>query len=388
LKSRRRTWDIEVAVKRERWTVAIAGDSASCDGGVTCSAGAIRAALGRRVRLVALEPVSVRRKPQLDSAFDDVVAMPRADLDNDVYAARLRELNECLGIDVIIANAEPEVRVLQCLTKELRELDVGTALPSRLALERTVSGQLRPLAKELGLRSPETFAVTDLGSASRAIKRLGLPVVVRSNGRIVELAHSSRTAEHVVGRLLSEGATQLALQEFIRGEYFEVAIVRDVTSAKKLSLTMHKSLVTRFGRLWAGTCTEEPEVRRFAERVTDALHWHGSCSVEVFKDWQGKLLLASLRPVLPTWSHACAAVGPNLQLALAYLAMGRRLRGPVNNASRLYYVGEPLELAAELGKAPLFATMPVPADTASSASWWSPRVTSNASTFVNLENNT
>lgn len=376
-------------MKRERWTVAIAGDSASCDGGVTGSARAIRGVLGRRVRLIALEPVSVRRNPQTDSGFDEVVAMPRADMDHDGYAARLRELNQCLGIDVILANAEPEVRVLQCLTKELGDLDIGTVLPSRLALERTLNGQLRPLARELGLRSPETLAVTDLGSASRAIKRLGLPVVVRSDGRIVELAHSSRTAEHVVSRLVSEGAPHVSLQEFIRGEYFEVAIVRDAASTRKLSLTMHKSLVTRFGRLWAGTCTEAPEVRRFAERVTDSLHWNGSCCVEVFRDWQGKLLLASLRPVLPTWSHACTAAGPNLQLALAYLAMGRRLRGPVNNVSRFYYVGEPLELAAELNKAPLFATLPVPnPDAVSPASWWNPRLTSNASTFVNLESNT
>lgn len=376
-------------MKRERWTVALAGDSAGCDGGVTGSGVAMRAVLGRRVRLLALEPPCARRKLPADSGFDEVVAMPRADLDPDAYAARLRELNQCLGIDVILANAEPEVRVLQCLTSELRAMDIGTALPSRLSLERTVSGQLRPLSKELGVRSPETFAVADSISASRAIKRLGLPVVVRSNGRIVELAHSTRNAEHVVGRLLSEGVTHVALQEFIRGEYFEVALVRDVASAKKLSLTMHKSLVTRFGRLWAGTCTDEPEVRRFAERVTDALHWHGSCCVEVFRDWQGKLLLASLRPVLPTWSHACATAGPNLQLALAYLAMGRRLRGSVSNASRLYYVGEPLELAAELGKAPLVTTMRVHSpDATSPASWWSPRVSSNALAFVNLENTT
>ncbi len=335
-------------MKRERLTVGIAGDLA-VDGDVEMGfALAIRRVLGRRIRIVGLCRQRLPGETIADAGFDETVVMPRTEDGRETYREMLREVEGRYGLDVLLVEGETELEMFQCLSDELRSLRILTAMPTRTALEKSTSGRLRSFAREVGISAPESVTVSDVSGVAKAIKKLGLPVVVRSGRRAVDVAPTRVAVERVVNRLRAEGVEQITLQEFIHGDHYEVAVARDAQGTTCVCMTMHKTLVTRSDDAWAGTTVDDPAVRLFAETVTDGLMWHGACQLMVVKDRQSRLFITGVKPCLPRWSYVAAGEGVNLPLLLFYLAMGKRLRSFHAACSGLYYVRQPATLAREL----------------------------------------
>lgn len=372
-------------MKRERLTVAVAGDVIRDDGCVGPGFGlALRRVLGRRIRMVALCRQVRTRGTVEDAGFDELVIMPSPADGREAHREMLRQLDRRHGVDVLLVEGEAELDSLQCLTDELRSLNIRTAMPSRSTVERSTSWRLRSLAKELGILTPESITLTTSLGASRVIRKLGLPLVVRAGGREIDVAHSRMEVERTVNLLHTRGVGPIALQQFIPGEQYEVAIARDASGTSCVSVTMHKTLITRSDYAWAGRTVDDATITLFAETVTDGLMWHGPCRLSIVKDHQGRPFITGIRPCLPTWSYLAAADGANLPLVTLYLAMGKRPKRPYAAPSRLYYVRHPVELATELAAGPASLRGP----DVSSAAYAYGRRSSNGtigSPIVNLE---
>ncbi len=371
-------------MKRERLTVAIAGD-VTFDGDAGLGFGlAIRRVLGRRIRMVGLCRQSPIGETVTDAGFDEIVVMPRTADGRESYREMLREVEGRYGLDVLLVEGETELETFQCLSDELRSLRILTAMPTRTALERSTTGRLRSFAREVGISAPESVAVSDVLGVAKAVKKLGLPVVVRSGRRAVDVAPTRAAAERVVNQLRAEGVCHITLQEFIHGEQYEVAVARDAQGTTCVCVTMHKTLVTRSDDAWAGATVDDPAIKLFAETVTDGLLWHGPCQLMIVKDRQSRLFITGVKPCLPRWSYVAASEGVNLPLLTLYLAMGKRLKSPYAACSGLYYVRQPAALARELVHgAESFGGHDF--DSAHHAYMRGVRISSSNSSLVNLE---
>lgn len=337
-------------MKRTQLTVAISGIHL----GENCQPGpgiarALRVVHGNKIRIIGLAYDVWDSSLHSEHEFDDGFLMPYPSVGAQAYMRRIEEIDEICGIDVLIPCLDVEIPVLQCLTDELRSLGIATVLPSRAALNRRAKVNLPQLAKELGVRAPETIPVADTLEVAQAVRHLGLPVVVKGPHYDAEVVHSLDAAISTFNRLLATWGGPVLLQKFVLGEEYNVAAVRDSISGNCASVTMRKTLVTRLGKAWAGVTVDDPEIRTFAEKVTSGLNWHGGCEVELLKDNKsGRLFLIEFNPRLPAWNYLSVAAGVNLPLSLFYLALGKRMRSVGQARSGIYYVRHATELVGEI----------------------------------------
>lgn len=309
---------------------------------------AIREALGNDVRIIGLAYDVWDSSLHSEREFDDGFLMPYPSVGPQEYLARLREIDDLCGLDVLIPCLDVELPVLQCLTRELREAKIAAVLPSRASLNRRAKHQLPQLAKEVGVKVPETMPVVDALEVMQAVKTLGLPLVVKGPHYDAEVVQSVDAAIAAFNRLLAAWGGPILLQKFVRGEEYNVAAVRDDVSGNCASVTMHKTLITRLGKAWAGVTIDDPEIRVCSDKLISGLNWSGGCEVELLKDQTGQLYLIEFNPRLPAWNYLSAAAGVNLPFELLQLALGRRMDTAAKARSGIYYVRHAAELVGDI----------------------------------------
>lgn len=307
-------------------------------------ASALRRVLGKRIRIVALTlgegPSSV------DLGFDAVHDITFAGPSD--YLARLHEIDAQCGLDVIIPCQASEIATLLELREQLRAARIAALLPSTTAWNRSVH-QLRQSARELGVRVVDSVAVRQIDQLREAALALGFPLLIKAGTGDAELVHNLDAALAGFARLRDGRELEVRVQRRVAGEEYNVAAVRDASSGLCASVTLRKTLTTRFGGVWAGVTDADPEVRGFVERITAALNWHGGCELDLVRDKRG-FWLRDFSPALPAWNELSVTAGVNLPLALFYLALGKRLKCSPAPCSGLYYAHQVSDLIEELNK--------------------------------------
>ena len=330
-------------------TVAISGIhlGENCQPGPG-AARALREALGPQIRLVGLGYDVWDSGFHSAGDFDDAFLMPYPSVGPTEYLSRLREVHASVPLDAMIPCLDVELPVLQCLSQELLDLGIRVVLPTRSALRRRAKNNLPELARSSSFKVPETISTLDPAEVNRAVERLGLPVVVKGPHYEAEVVHSLAAAQTAFARLFRAWGGPILFQQFVIGEEYNVAIVRDARSAHCHSVTMRKTQVTRQGKAWAGVTVCDDEIRAFSENVAGAVGWHGAAEVELLQDNRGELFLIEFNPRLPAWSYLTKAAGVNLPLSLLGLAFGDSLTPAPLARSGIYYVRHATEFVGEI----------------------------------------
>ncbi len=335
-------------MKGELLTVAIAGVEADeiSRAGIGIARG-LRRVFGNRMRIIGLSRAPWRTPTGADGEFDVGWGIGHPD-DPNGQLAHLLEVDARFGVDVVLPSQAAEAVALVTHREMLRQARIAVAAPSTHAWERVVNVGQRS-SRELGMRPLETVTVADATTGRAAVRALGLPLLMKTKGH-AEVVHSPEAAAAACERLL-RSASEVILQKHPTGEEYDVAVVRDGATGHFASVTLRKTLVTRFGQVWSGVTATERSVHDVVERTTSAFDWHGACELEVVRDQRGVFWLREFAPSLPSWHELGVAAGVNLALALFYIAVGRRLRMSPSGWAGIYYAHRPLELIDELGRA-------------------------------------
>lgn len=308
-----------------RITVAITGMNAVPEnpGAGLAVARCLKEARGDGVRIVglgydALDP-GLHRREYCDSAH--LLSYPGSG--SETLFARLSEIHEAEGIDVLIPCLDAELPLIAGLAPRLAELGIRSYLPDAEQLARRAKDRLPELAQAAGVSCPETLAITQV-DFFRDCEKKGwpFPLVVKGVFYDARVATGREEAELAFRAISAEWGTPVLVQRRIAGEECNLAGVGDGRGALLGTVMMKKRATTSRGKAWAGISINDDTLAENAQRLVAALKWKGPIEVEVMRDHQGNYQLIEINPRFPAWVYLSHGVGRNLPDVLLSLALG------------------------------------------------------------------
>jgi carbamoyl-phosphate synthase large subunit len=245
----------------------------------------------------------------------------------------LVRVREVFGVEALIPTLDSELRAVAALSGELRDLGIGTFVPSLDALDRASKPRLPALADADGgglIRVPESEALTTADGVPRLLARLGLPAVVKGLYYGAEVVHGEADALAAFHHFAATWGVPVVIQRHVAGEEYNVAALGDGTGAMVGAVAMRKMALTDKGKGWSGVTVGDPELLDLAAAVIDALRWRGPLEVEILKEaGSGHLYVLEINPRFPAWIYLSAGAGQNLPYACARLALGLPVARPL-----------------------------------------------------------
>jgi carbamoyl-phosphate synthase large subunit len=312
-------------MKHEILCVAVSGlhlgENAQPGPGVIRS---LRDAFGERIRIVGLAYDALDSSLYAPGLLDEAFLLPYPSASPAAYLDRLLEIDELVGLDVLIPCLDAELPVLEHLAPALAERRLACVLPTREMLAARAKDRLPELARSLGVSTPETHQVVDASALPGIANGLGYPLVIKGPFCDAEIVHGPEQAENAFRRLAAAWGLPVLAQRFVKGEEYNVAALGDGRGGSYGAVAMRKTIVTRLGKAWGAVTVHEPAVIDTAERVVRGLRWRGPCEIELLKTREGRVELVEVNPRFPAWIYLTTAAGANLPLGLLRLALGRK----------------------------------------------------------------
>jgi carbamoyl-phosphate synthase large subunit len=326
-------------MKREVLCVAVSGlhlgENAQPGPGVIRS---LREALGARMRVVGLAYDALDSSLYAPGVLDDAFMLPYPSASPDAYLHRLLEIDQEVGIDVLIPCLDAELPVLERLSPALSERNIRCVLPGRQALAARAKERLPELAERFGVNTPETRAAFDASTIGFLTDQLGYPAVVKGPLCDAEVVHSRGQAQSAFHRLAATWGLPVLAQRFVCGDEYNVAALGDGEGGMYGAVAMRKTIVTRLGKAWGAVTVHDDAVMRAAERVVQGLRWRGGCEIELMCDRNGRVEVIEVNPRFPAWIYLATAAGANLPFGLLQLALGREPRQLEGYRAGTFYV--------------------------------------------------
>lgn len=254
--------------------------------------------------------------------FDDVFLFPYPSQGTEAAEARLRHVHAQVPLDVVIPNLDSELPGFLALADVLRELGIGTFLPSRTQLDLRSKLHLAQLGASVDIPVPTTVVLSDASELYRVHERVPYPFVVKGvfyGAKIVASLDEALAAFHDV---LARWGAPVLIQRLVRGQEIDIAAVGDGEGGVLGAVAMRKTLLTDKGKGWAGIAIRDPEALALADRFMAATRWRGPCEVEVTRDLDGDTWLLEINPRFPAWIYMSVAAGINLPALVARAAQG------------------------------------------------------------------
>lgn len=326
-------------MKREVLCVAVSGlhlgENAQPGPGVIRS---LREALGARLRVVGLAYDALDSSLYAPGLLDEAFMLPYPSASPDAYLHRLLEIDQEVGIDVLIPCLDAELPVLERLSPALAERNIRCVLPGREALGLRAKERLPELARRLAVNTPETSAALDATTLGYAADRFGYPAVVKGPLCDAEIVHSREQAQSAFHRLAAAWGLPILAQRFVSGDEYNVAALGDGQGGMYGAVAMRKTIITRQGKAWGAVTVHDDAVMSTAARVVKGLRWRGGCEIELLRDRSGRVELIEVNPRFPAWIYLATAAGANLPLGLLHLALGREPRPFEGYRAGTFYV--------------------------------------------------
>lgn len=212
-----------------------------------------------------------------------------------------------------------------------------TALPTPVAYETASDKyELFELARKVGVRTPETFVVSRHNAASLQTGTLEYPLVIkprrsaeRSSGGItkrpVRYARNAREFDEIAASELVHEADELLVQQYVTG--FGAGVFGLYDRGKPLFFFAHRRIREKppsggISVLCESTALPAEGIAA-AQRLLEALQWHGVAMVELKIDSQGQIWLIEINARF--WGSLQLAVdcGADFPWFLYQIASGR-----------------------------------------------------------------
>jgi len=306
-------------------TVAVTGMNATdnpAPGVAVCRS--LRAAPAFQGRIIGLGYEPLDPGFYAEGLLDGGAILPYPSVGRQATMARLRELRDQFGINVLLPTLDSELRPLAGAMAQLATLGLRALTPSLESLQAASKSQLAEEAGRAGFPVPESSPLTTPEAVSEVVDRLGLPVVIKGVFYGATIAHTEADAIAAFHFHAAKWGLPVIGQRFIDGEEYDVAALGDGEGRTIGAVPMRKMALTDKGKGWSGVTIEDPAMIGLTEQVVTALQWRGGLEVEILKERSaGKLYVAEINPRFPAWVHLTTGAGQNLPLACVELALGR-----------------------------------------------------------------
>ncbi|MGM0576718.1 MAG: ATP-grasp domain-containing protein [Myxococcota bacterium] len=285
----------------------------------------LRHALGRDVHVVGLAYDSLEPGVYARGLVDDAFLVPYPSEGADALRARLDDIREEVGLDVIVPTLDAELPSFISLEPWLAEQGIGTFLPTAEQYELRSKAHLAALGRASGIPVPETRMVGSVDALYDLHEEIPYPFVVKGAYYGATVAHDLDEAVRAWHGTVARWGLPVIVQAFLRGDELNVVAVGDGRGGLVGAVPMRKTWITDKGKGWAGVTVRDPELERLTRRFMGVSRWRGPCEVEVVRDEDGGHHLLEVNPRFPAWCYLSAGAGLNLPHAVVRLARGEEV---------------------------------------------------------------
>lgn len=318
-------------------TIGISGISAGDNPGPGIGvARSLREAPDLDVTIVGLAYDALEAGNYMDWVIDKAYTVPYPSTGGMAHMARLDQIREAVGLDVVIPCLDAELPLYICYAEKLRSRGVETFLPDMRQFRLRGKDRLAEIADRIAIRLPRTAVVTSNEMLQQALDRIGLPVMVKG---IFYEAHRARTAQEAFAHyheVAAKWGFPIVVQEVIDGDEVNVVGLGDGTGDALGLVAMKKMAVSSLGKVSSGVTVQHPELLSAAERFCREYCWKGPFELECILRGD-KIFLIEINPRFPAWTYFATGVGVNLPSQLI-----RRCLGMPTSVPRDYPAGKML----------------------------------------------
>jgi len=305
-------------------TLALTGVNAVPDspGPGLAVARCIRAVRGEHIRIIALGYDAFDPGLYLSKYFDAAYLIPYPFAGSESLLARLAQIQQNEGIDVLIPCLDAELPVILSLQQELEAMGIRTFLPNAQQLAERAKDRLPKLAKLAGIKTPEIRLLSDpafFHSCSRENWRY--PIVIKGVFYDAHVVYTPQEAETAFNKIAAQWGLPVIAQKMAIGEEHNLSAIGDGEGNMLAEVMMKKRAVSLKGKAWVGVSTVDERLSAAASRLVQALKWRGPLEIEVMRDADGAYHLIEINPRFPAWIYLSVGVGRNLPALLLQLAL-------------------------------------------------------------------
>jgi carbamoyl-phosphate synthase large subunit len=246
--------------------------------------------------------------------------IPYPSLGEKALLARILQIHEQMGLDVIIPCLDAEIPNFNRIKPALAKLGIKMLIPSRDQFNLRAKDHLSAFCKSIDVNVPESKIVSD-PSFFDTCEADGwqYPLVVKGIFYDAGIAYSPYDAKTIFGRLVSQWGYPALVQKMVYGDEFDLTAVGDGKGNLLAPLMMRKRALTDKGKAWAGVTVLDQGIEEMANKIVKALMWCGPLEVEVMKTDDGKIYLIEINPRFPSWIYLSHAAGRNLPVTVLKL---------------------------------------------------------------------
>ena len=305
-------------------TIAVTGLNATDNPGPGVSViRALRSHPGFAGRVVGLAYDTLDPGIYARDQVDDVFLVPYPSHGAEALEARLRYIHERTGgLDVIIPTLDSELASFIELEPTLRELGIGTFLPTRQQLEMRSKVNLAEFGEQAGIDVPSSRVISSVSELYSIHEQVPYPMAIKGVYYGATVARSVDEAVAAFHKTTAQWGYPVIAQTFVGGDELNVVGVGDGEGGLVGAVPMKKTYITDKGKGWAGIAIQDAALLRLTRRFVEASRWRGPFEVEVIKDRDGGYHLLEINPRFPAWTYLAAGAGMNLPHAVARLAAG------------------------------------------------------------------
>lgn len=236
---------------------------------------------------------------------------------------RLCFIHEKEKLDLIIPTLDSELYAFVKLQDKLLELGIKTFLPTLEQLNIRAKDNLFDFCTAQGIKVPKNILLTSPNDLYNIPKDFKYPIVVKGIFYDAYIVNNFEEAKSAFNKMSMKWGYPIIIQEFIKGDEYNVVGLGDGTGATVGAVPMKKLYITDKGKGWAGVTIDDPNILNMSKKIIEKTKWRSGLELEYIKSAEtNEYYLLEINPRFPAWVYLAPSAGQNLPYALVKLAMG------------------------------------------------------------------
>lgn len=236
---------------------------------------------------------------------------------------RIRHIHEKERLDLIIPTLDSELYGFVKLQTKLNQMGIRLFLPTLEQLNIRAKDNLFKFCEDNQIKVPKNFLVSSLHDLYTLSSKIKYPAVVKGIFYDAYIVNNFDEAQHSLNKLSAKWGYPIIIQEYLKGNEFNVVGLGDGTGRTVGAVPMRKLYITDKGKGWAGITIDDKTLIDLSKKIIEKTKWRSGLELEYIKSSEtGEYFLLEINPRFPAWVYLAPSAGQNLAYALVKLAYG------------------------------------------------------------------
>jgi len=239
---------------------------------------------------------------------------------------RIKYIHEKEKLDLIIPTLDSELYGFVKLQPKLNQLGIKLFLPTFEQLNIRAKDKLFKFCQENQIKVPKNLSLTSYHDLYMISSNIKYPAVVKGIFYEAYIVNNFDELQHAFNKLSAKWGYPIIVQEYLKGDEFNVVGLGDGTGRTVGAVPMRKLYITDKGKGWAGVTIDDKNLLELSKKVIEKTKWKSGLELEFIKSADtGEYFLLEINPRFPAWVYLAPAAGQNLPYALVKLAFGENV---------------------------------------------------------------